>query len=152
MVGSDCSTGLPSVSHPATNYGVTKPISLAGPTDADIHRNIELEKVVFKFQLFWWVSLLLCCVKISVNELNSIFCYVVRIGSSWLTRGFTKVKKKLLKEKKFWAALTRWRHCSPVFLFLLIYGNFELCSQSYFEKNCVLIGNANEILVFSFYY
>ncbi|KAL0557776.1 hypothetical protein IC582_006327 [Cucumis melo] len=45
MVGSDCSTGLPSVSHPATNYGVTKPISLAGPTDADIHRNIELEKV-----------------------------------------------------------------------------------------------------------
>lgn len=78
MVGSDCSTGLPSVSHPVTNYGVTKPISLAGPMDADIHRNIELEKVVFKFQLFWWALLLLllmllCCVKISVSELNFNF-------------------------------------------------------------------------------
>lgn len=47
-MGSDSSPGFP----PAPNYGVTKPISLAGPTDADIQRNIELEKVVFTFVLF----------------------------------------------------------------------------------------------------
>lgn len=29
---------------PAKKYGITKPISLAGPTEADLHRNLELEK------------------------------------------------------------------------------------------------------------
>ena len=29
----------------ANKYGVTKPISLAGPTEADFQRNAELEKV-----------------------------------------------------------------------------------------------------------
>ena len=38
---------------PAKKYGITKPISLAGPTDADLQRNAELEKVIF-FQLFLW--------------------------------------------------------------------------------------------------
>ena len=31
----------------ANKFGITKPISLAGPTDADLHRNTELEKVRF---------------------------------------------------------------------------------------------------------
>lgn len=32
---------------PAKQYGVTKPISLAGPTLADVQRSAELEKVDF---------------------------------------------------------------------------------------------------------
>lgn len=32
---------------PPKQYGVTKPISMAGPTEADIQRNRELEKVLF---------------------------------------------------------------------------------------------------------
>ncbi|XP_038884466.1 nuclear poly(A) polymerase 4-like isoform X2 [Benincasa hispida] len=52
MVGSDTSPGFPSAPQPATNYGVTKPISLAGPTDADIQRNIELEKFLIDSGLY----------------------------------------------------------------------------------------------------
>ncbi|OIT36685.1 PREDICTED: nuclear poly(A) polymerase 4-like isoform X2 [Nicotiana attenuata] len=37
---SDCATTLP----PPKQYGVTKPLSLAGPTEADIQRTKELEK------------------------------------------------------------------------------------------------------------
>lgn len=37
----NCSTTLP----PSKQYGVTKPLSLAGPTEADIQRTKELEKV-----------------------------------------------------------------------------------------------------------
>lgn len=47
-MGSDSSPGFP----PAPNYGVTKPISLAGPTDADIQRNIELEKFLIDSGLY----------------------------------------------------------------------------------------------------
>lgn len=32
---------------PPKQYGVTKPISMAGPTEADIQRTRELEKVLF---------------------------------------------------------------------------------------------------------
>lgn len=31
----------------AKKYGITKPISLAGPAEADLHRNMELDKVFF---------------------------------------------------------------------------------------------------------
>lgn len=30
-------------------YGVTKPLSTAGPTEADLQRNMELEKVLLSF-------------------------------------------------------------------------------------------------------
>lgn len=33
------------VAHGLKQYGVTKPISLAGPTEADLQRTVELEKV-----------------------------------------------------------------------------------------------------------
>lgn len=36
----------------AKKYGVTKPISVAGPTEVDFQRNTELEKVGFFFFLF----------------------------------------------------------------------------------------------------
>lgn len=34
----------------AKKYGVTKPISVAGPTEVDLQRNTELEKVGFFFK------------------------------------------------------------------------------------------------------
>jgi poly(A) polymerase len=42
----------------AKKYGITKPISLAGPTDADLQRNMELEKVKIRsdFFSFCWLG------------------------------------------------------------------------------------------------
>lgn len=34
-------------SQPPKKYGITKPISLAGPSETDIQRNMELEKAIF---------------------------------------------------------------------------------------------------------
>lgn len=52
MVGSDSLNSSPSLSpppaekkQPPKQWGVAKPLSLAGPIDADIQRNRELEKV-----------------------------------------------------------------------------------------------------------
>lgn len=43
------------VAHGLKQYGVTKPISLAGPTEADLQRTVELEKVCsYKFSLFYF--------------------------------------------------------------------------------------------------
>lgn len=55
---------LPPPQAAARQYGVTKPISTAGPTEADIQRTLELEKVCaiefcfgkideFLFLIFW---------------------------------------------------------------------------------------------------
>lgn len=54
------SKGL-NLSPPPKQYGVTKPISMSGPMDADIQRSRELEKVslfffpppLFIFLMFW---------------------------------------------------------------------------------------------------
>ncbi|KAK8535282.1 hypothetical protein V6N13_081422 [Hibiscus sabdariffa] len=43
---------LPQQSPPPKNYGITKPISLAGPTEADIQRNTELEKLLIESGLY----------------------------------------------------------------------------------------------------
>lgn len=48
MVGSASLNG----SSPAKKYGITKPISFAGPTDADLQRNVELEKVILFYLSF----------------------------------------------------------------------------------------------------
>lgn len=56
MADSKCITGAsPPPPQPvaAIKYGVTKPISLAGPTEADIQRNAELEKVEGKIQFHY---------------------------------------------------------------------------------------------------
>lgn len=46
MVRSEGLSAAPSPPQAATKqYGVTKPISTAGPVDADIQRTLELEKV-----------------------------------------------------------------------------------------------------------
>jgi len=47
MAVSDTPSGAstPPQQEQANKYGFTKPLSLAGPTDADLHRNNELEKV-----------------------------------------------------------------------------------------------------------
>lgn len=49
MVGTQNLGGsLPPVNSPKS-YGITKPLSLAGPSAADIKRNVELEKVSLVF-------------------------------------------------------------------------------------------------------
>ena len=46
MVSSEGMSGSPPpVAAPVTQYGVTKPISMAGPTEVDIQRSRDLEKV-----------------------------------------------------------------------------------------------------------
>jgi poly(A) polymerase len=42
----------------AAKYSITKPISLAGPTEADLQRNMELEKVKIRsdFFSFCWLG------------------------------------------------------------------------------------------------
>ncbi|XP_047958923.1 nuclear poly(A) polymerase 4-like isoform X7 [Salvia hispanica] len=59
MVGSDSLSSLPSLSPPTAEkkqppkqWGVTKPLSLAGPIDADIQRNKELEKFLVESGLY----------------------------------------------------------------------------------------------------
>lgn len=48
-MGSSAETSLASAvappPPPAKQYGVTKPLSLSGPSEADLQRNSELEKV-----------------------------------------------------------------------------------------------------------
>lgn len=49
MVGTqNLGDSLPPVNSPKS-YGITKPLSLAGPSAADIKRNVELEKVSLVF-------------------------------------------------------------------------------------------------------
>jgi len=56
-----------------SKYGFTKPLSLAGPTDADLQRNNDLDKVRFKF-LIRLVSFTICLTNPAWNEnLNSRF-------------------------------------------------------------------------------
>lgn len=57
MVGSQ-SANVSSTSpyQQSKKYGITKPISLAGPTEADTHRNMELEKVFPDYQLIDIIS------------------------------------------------------------------------------------------------
>ncbi|XWS17681.1 hypothetical protein CRYUN_Cryun33cG0088300 [Craigia yunnanensis] len=43
---------LPHQSQPPKKYGITKPISLAGPNEADIQRNTELEKFLIESGLY----------------------------------------------------------------------------------------------------
>jgi hypothetical protein len=42
---------LPPLNSPKS-YGITKPLSLAGPSSADIKRNVELEKVKLCFFVY----------------------------------------------------------------------------------------------------
>ncbi|XP_059657131.1 nuclear poly(A) polymerase 4-like isoform X2 [Cornus florida] len=52
MVVSERSSPTPPQPAAAKEYGVTKPISLAGPTEADLHRNAELKKFLIKSMLY----------------------------------------------------------------------------------------------------
>ncbi|XWS16281.1 hypothetical protein CRYUN_Cryun34aG0071800 [Craigia yunnanensis] len=53
MVSSEgLSCSPPSVAVPVTQYGVTKPISMAGPTEADMQRSLDLEKFLVEAGLY----------------------------------------------------------------------------------------------------
>jgi poly(A) polymerase len=62
MVDSESPNG--SSPQTAAKYGITKPISLAGPTEADLQRNMELEKVKIRsdFFSFCWLGYILIIV------------------------------------------------------------------------------------------
>ena len=60
MVGPESPNG--STPQPAAKkYGITKPISIAGPTEADLQRNMDMEKVNFIlfFQFLDWFNWLM---------------------------------------------------------------------------------------------
>ncbi|GKV03477.1 hypothetical protein SLEP1_g15768 [Rubroshorea leprosula] len=52
VVGSWTPIGSPPPSQSSKKYGITQPISLAGPTDVDIQRNTELEKLLVDLGLY----------------------------------------------------------------------------------------------------
>ncbi|KAK7282954.1 hypothetical protein RIF29_12100 [Crotalaria pallida] len=52
MVVSDTPHGTPPPPTPTPEFGITKPISLAGPADADFNRNLELEKFLVDSGLY----------------------------------------------------------------------------------------------------
>ncbi|PHT40488.1 hypothetical protein CQW23_19342 [Capsicum baccatum] len=53
MVDSESLTPPPAeAAPPPKKYGVTKPLSLAGPTDADLQRNATLEKFLKESELY----------------------------------------------------------------------------------------------------
>lgn len=82
----------------ANKLGFTKPISLAGPTTADLHRNAELEKVDLihcSFSSFRIGSLEM----ITIRFVFFFFFYF----SFWLIRVFTRAMKNLLADKRFFA-------------------------------------------------
>lgn len=51
MAGSESSNGFSPSPEALKKYGITKPISLAGPSEVDLQRNAELEKVIFSGNL-----------------------------------------------------------------------------------------------------
>lgn len=62
MVGTQRVDGGSVVNSPKS-YGITKPLSLAGPSPADFKRNLELEKVI----IIIIISLLLCATFSKLN-------------------------------------------------------------------------------------
>lgn len=79
-------------------YGVTKPISMAGPCDTDVQRNKELEKVLIdKFWLPFSARF-----EISMVDFFFFFClFGLWCISSWSTLACTKAKRNLPREKRF---------------------------------------------------
>lgn len=106
MVGSGSPNGgstppPPPQQEQANKYGLTKPISLAGPTDADLHRNLELEKVI-NYRL---IHLIINYLILSPYKIKFQFFFF--FFSSWLMPSFTRAMKKLQPDEKFFAASIR---------------------------------------------
>lgn len=95
MVSSEGLSGSPAPA--AKQYGVTKPISVAGPTEADRQRSRELEKVCIDIIVFQESSIFFFFFDIEVLMLK--FWFLVR--SSWWMLGFTRAKRKLRRERRF---------------------------------------------------
>jgi len=83
-------------------YGITKPISMAGPTVYDLHRTLELEKVGFFFCVMRYFFLLSdCWCTYSSEKFFPMFT------SFSLFRDFMRTMRKLLRERRFFADLNR---------------------------------------------
>lgn len=102
MVGSDTSSVSPPEKTPAASpkqYGVTKPLSRAGPTEADIQRTKELEKVCV-FRNYLILTLFLCFLNFVsyciLGDLVSAFSFCLMLG-------YMRVLRRLQREKRFLA-------------------------------------------------
>ena len=76
-------------------HGVTQPISLAGPCDADVQRNKELEKVLIDNLRLFFVH------DPKLGWLILFFC--LSCNSFWLILACTKAKRNLPRERRFFA-------------------------------------------------
>ena len=79
MVGSESLNGS---SPQPKMYGITNPISMAGPTETDLQRNSELEKVFLVFQVQISLSLSLS-LSFWVQYINYIYLYYLLIKKIW---------------------------------------------------------------------
>lgn len=87
------------------SYGITKPISVAEPTEADFQRNTELEKV--NSTIFFVISQKVGFISIFLLIFLSRF-YCDYIGSFWLIRVCMLAKKRMLREKRLLATWIRY--------------------------------------------
>ncbi|XWS12004.1 hypothetical protein CRYUN_Cryun37aG0053000 [Craigia yunnanensis] len=87
MVSSEGLSGsLPPVTTPVKQYGVTKPISMAGPTEADIQRSCALEKFLVEAGLYES--------KEEAAKREEVLCRIQEIVTDWVKqltrlRGYT---------------------------------------------------------------
>lgn len=93
MVGSQ--SPAPPSSQEVKSYGITKPISVAEPTEADFQRNRDLEKVI----LFFCVLLFWNILRFNLFFLDFDFFFLYA-GSFWLIRVCMQAKKKMQRKKK----------------------------------------------------
>jgi len=95
-------------------YGITKPLSLLGPVEADLQRTAELEKVrnCFQFRVTS-VVWMLCLDGFTFSLLIEavVTGYVIFPAqsdcSSWLRRAYMRAWKSLLSGRRCWGSLTR---------------------------------------------
>lgn len=145
MVGTQNLGGsLPPLNSPKS-YGITKPLSLAGPSSADIKRNVELEKVKL---CFCFTRELL---KDSMFTFLAIWCVFFICSSTWLMRDSTRARTIPCGERKFWDALIRWLSVSRWLFFLCLDRevlSFDTCAhwvsestieQTYYVYNSCIV-------------
>lgn len=98
MVSSESLSG--SAAPSPKQYGVTKPLSLAGATEADLQRNAELEKVVQFCSIVVWVDF-------NWSGIYIDFWILWWWVSFWGNQNCTRARKRRQGEKKYCGDLMR---------------------------------------------
>lgn len=87
-------------------YGVTKPLSTAGPTVTDLQRSRELERVCLCISCITFFFIVGLGEQIDIRYSWSEILYVL-CCSFWLMLGCTKARRKLPRERRFFVASRR---------------------------------------------